>query len=104
MTHGGKRAGAGRKVGTQTKRTRAIAEAVGATGVTPLEVLVNSMRIAWERSEQAGHEGEHFAMAVTCAEKAAPYMHAKYAAVQHSGSVDGNLTVVIRRFTDSEPA
>ena len=98
MTHGGKRDGAGRKAGSETKRTRAIAEAVGATGITPLEVLVNSMRMAWEKSEAEGHAGEHLAMAITCAEKAAPYMHAKIAAVQHSGNVDTSLTIILKEY------
>lgn len=43
MGHGGKRIGAGRKVGQLTKRTRAIAEQVAATGKSPLEVMLDNM-------------------------------------------------------------
>ena len=68
---GGKRPGAGRRVGTATKKTREIANSVGANGITPLEVLINSMRLAWKQSEDEGHAGEHIHMAISCAEKAA---------------------------------
>ena len=74
---GGKRPGAGRKVGTATKKTREIANSVGANGITPLEVMINTMRLAWKQSEDEGHAGEHIHMAISCAEKAAPYIHAR---------------------------
>ena len=89
---GGKRPGAGRRAGTATKKTREIANSVGANGITPLEVMINAMRLAWKQSEDEGHAGEHIHMAISCAEKAAPYIHARIAAVTHSGSVDGMLT------------
>lgn len=96
---GGRIAGAGRKPGALTKKTRAIATSLGAEGITPLEVLVSGMRIAWGKSLASEHtDREAFAAAIQCAEKAAPFMHAKLATVQHEGKVDGNLTVVIRRF------
>lgn len=98
--HGGKRTGAGRRVGSENKRTKEIAKKVGAEGITPLEIMVSAMRICWERAEREGHSGEHFPMAVSFAEKAAPYMHSKYAAIQHSGEVGGQLTVVVRKFTE----
>ena len=42
--HGGRRIGAGRKPGSITKRTRAIAEQAAAEGKTPLEVMLDNMR------------------------------------------------------------
>ena len=42
--HGGKREGAGRKTGSVTKRTREVAERAVATGMTPLEVMIDNMR------------------------------------------------------------
>lgn len=42
--HGGKRAGAGRKTGALTTRTKDIAEKAAATGMTPLEVMLDNMR------------------------------------------------------------
>ena len=89
---GGRREGAGRKPGTANKRTREIANEAAANGITPLEVLITSMRLAWQKSEEEEHAGEHLHTAVSWAEKAAPYIHARIAAVTHSGSVDGKLT------------
>ena len=56
-----------------------------------LEVLITSMRLAWQKSEEEEHAGEYIHTAVSWAEKAAPYIHARIAAVTHSGSVDGKL-------------
>lgn len=42
--HGGKREGAGRKVGSVTTKTREIAERSLATGMSPLEVMIDNMR------------------------------------------------------------
>lgn len=44
MAHGGKRVGAGRKTGALTTRTKDIAEKAAATGMTPLEVMLDNMR------------------------------------------------------------
>lgn len=44
MAHGGKRDGAGRKAGAVTKRTREVAERALATGMTPLDVMLDNMR------------------------------------------------------------
>ncbi len=44
MTHGGARPGAGRKVGSATKKTRELADKVIASGLTPLEFMLSVMR------------------------------------------------------------
>lgn len=41
---GGKREGAGRKPGALTKRTREVAEKAAASGMSPLEVMLDNMR------------------------------------------------------------
>ena len=46
------------------------------------------MRLAWKQSEDEGHAGEHIHMAISCAEKAAPYIHARIQAVSLDGNVD----------------
>lgn len=43
MSRGGKRIGAGRKLGAVTKRTRAVAEKALALGKAPLEVMLDNM-------------------------------------------------------------
>jgi NADPH-dependent ferric siderophore reductase len=54
-----------------------------AEGISPLEVMMTAMREAWEAGDKE--------KAVQVAEKAAPYVHAKLAAVQHSGDAENPL-------------
>lgn len=44
MARGGKRDGAGRPAGAITKRTREVAERALATGMSPLDVMLDNMR------------------------------------------------------------
>lgn len=87
MARGGKRAGAGRKPGSATKRTREIADAAAAEGVTPLEVMLKAMR--------EHYDSERWDEAAAVAKDAAPYMHPKLAAIEHSGKDGGALQVII---------
>jgi hypothetical protein len=131
MAHGGRREGAGRKLGAVTKRTREIAEQALAEGKTPLEVMLENMRhfqqvaldaeavIESMNEEQVASLGESHEeqfkallakvkqaaglrqMAHECARDAAGYMHARLSAVQHSGEI--NLKSA-RDVTDDELA
>lgn len=76
MAHGGKRPGAGRKAGSATTRTREIANAV-AEGLTPLEYLASIYR----------DPNVDEARRIDAAKAAAPYVHAKLSAIEHSGSI-----------------
>lgn len=86
MPRGGARPGAGRKKGQLNKlteeRVRHIARAA-ADGITPLEVLLRSMRSAWD--EQRTQDAVAYAIA------AAPYVHPRLAAVEHSGETTTNV-------------
>ena len=75
MARGGRRSGAGRKVGSQTKRTRNVVIKAAAAGETPVDYMLRIMR-----SPGVGNERRD-AMAIA----AAPYVHARLAAVQHGG-------------------
>lgn len=77
---GGRRAGAGRKVGALTKKTRAIADAAVKEGVTPLEYMLKVLR------DEASPTDRRDDMA----KAAAPYMHPRLAAVEHSGTLTVN--------------
>jgi hypothetical protein len=118
MSRGGKRIGAGRKPGSITKRTRAVAEKAIASGKAPLEVMLDNMwhfqQVALDaeaviesmNEEQVASLGETHEeqfksllakvkqaaglrqMAHECARDAAAYMHPKLSAVQHSGQID----------------
>lgn len=100
MGHGGRRPGAGRKPGTANKRTREIADRAAATGMTPLQVMLENMEFAHRKADDilakivAGEVDPELEvdgrdpriealkqllgfrkMAQDCAQGAAPYMH-----------------------------
>ena len=77
---GGARKGAGRKPGSVTTKTRAIADRQ-TEGITPLEVMLKAMR---KHDSDGDIDG-----AATFARDAAPYMHARLSAVEskHSGAI-----------------
>ena len=94
---GGARPGAGRKTGSLTKRTRQIAEAVSTQGITPLEVM---MKVMHQLYEEAGNVSEQdlgnkelaseariklLNMAATVGRHAAPYVHPRLSAIEHTG-------------------
>lgn len=86
MPRGGKRPGAGRKKGQVTKATvfrQEMLARAAADGISPLEVIMTAMRNAWAAND---HE-----KAVEYAVSAAPYVHPRLAAVEHSGNQDKPL-------------
>lgn len=100
---GGYRKGAGRKPGSANKKTRAIADKAAETGQTPLEVMIDAMRAFV--SEAASATGEVrlklLAAASSIAKDAAPYMHPRLQAIEHSagtGSVEEGVAEALRAF------
>ncbi len=93
----------GRQKGSGNKKTREIAEKAAESGITPLEVMIEAMRFHHRRAQKANDEkkGEHLKEAATMAEKAAPYMHPRLAAVEHTGKGGKDL---IPQYTDEERA
>jgi len=95
----------GRQKGSQNKRTEGkrvlIRQATG-EGVTPLEVLLGSMRRAWESGLMHEKAGEHPSAekyrhtACDYAVQAAPYMHPKLSNIKHEGDEDNPLRTVTR--------
>lgn len=77
MAKGGPRVGAGRKPGVPNKRTAEKAAEVEASGLTPLDYMLSILR---DESVAAGDRFE-------AAKAAAPYVHAKLAAVELSGGL-----------------
>lgn len=75
MARGGKRAGSGRKAGSATKRTREIADRAAEDGITPLEYMLSVLRDPQAEVDRRDD----------MAKAAAPYMHARLAAVEHGG-------------------
>jgi len=110
-TKGGARPGSGRKEGSLTKRTREIAEVAAAQGITPLEVMMSAMMALYKEAANCSREinkhddhgdkaDEHddghdtmitenriklLNMAATIARHAAPYVHPRLSAIEHTG-------------------
>ena len=75
---GGARSGAGRKPGAANKKTQEVQAAVAASGITPLDYMLQIMR----------DPGAESASRLDAAKSAAPYVHAKLASIE----VNANIT------------
>jgi hypothetical protein len=88
MARGGSRPGAGRKAGQVTKARAAVlerAKQAQAAGLTPLEYLLSILR------DETQEQSARFA----AAKEAAPYVHNRLAAVEHSGNQDAPIKTVL---------
>lgn len=88
---GGSRKGAGRKKGTANLKTREIANKAAAAGITPLEYMLDVMRA----EPPDGLEPREMLAAVTlrfeAAKAAAPYIHPRLQAIEHTGPQGGPM-------------
>lgn len=57
-------------------------------GISPLEVMIGAMREAWEKGDRPA--------AANFAKDAAPYVHPRLAAVEHSGNAEKPVAYVIQ--------
>lgn len=78
MARGGARPGAGRPKGAPNKRTVAQAEAVAASGLTPLDFMLSVLR-----DEQRTREER-----MDAAKNAAPYCHARLQSIEADVSTE----------------
>jgi hypothetical protein len=93
MAKGGYRPNAGRKKGSvnaATLRRREIADQALTNGVTPLDVMLTTMRALWD--EAIGEDGKiknlgKAMQANMVAKEAAPFVHPKLASTQVSGGL-----------------
>lgn len=67
MGHGGRRPGAGRPTGSLNKRSREKADAIEASGMTPLDYMIEVMRNQSNTAE----------IRLEAAKSTAPYVHAR---------------------------
>jgi hypothetical protein len=83
--HGKIQCAPGRQKGTPNKKTRQLQEAIEASGLTPLEHMLSVLRdpnaSATERFEAA--------------KAAAPYVHARLAAIEHAGNEAKPMRMVV---------
>ncbi len=77
MARGGKREGAGRPAGIANKASIERQAAIAASGLTPLDYM-----LAILRDDEADK-----AVRMDAAKAAAPYVHPRLAAVEHSGEM-----------------
>ena len=88
MPRGGPRAGSGRKQGAVSKATaarKALIEEASQEGLTPLEYMLQVLR----------NETEEKSVRLDAARSAAPYMHPRLAAIEHSGNKANPVAFVI---------
>lgn len=92
---GGARVGAGRKKGAPNKRTQEIMAKVEATGITPLDYMLNILRTPdLPANAKVMAKIAHNNMRFEAAKAAAPYVHAKLASVEHKGvGKDGAIII-----------
>lgn len=81
MALGGKRPGAGRKKGIPNKSTLARKKRIEESGLSPLDYMLGVLR----------NEKAPKAQRMWAAEKAAPYVHPRLAAVEHAGKDGGPI-------------
>jgi hypothetical protein len=108
MPRGGKRRGAGRKPGHLNKRTVArqqLAASAAEEGISPLEVMLNRMRHYHSVAERELAKGENadpgiidraLKAANESAKDAAPFVHARLSAIEHSGSPLDAITEMLK--------
>jgi hypothetical protein len=77
MAHGGARQGAGRKPGSSTKLNQEARQKALEGGISPLDYMLSLLR------DDKKPENVRF----EAAKAAAPYVHARLAAVEHSGDM-----------------
>jgi hypothetical protein len=76
---GGRRRGAGRPLGSKNERTAEIARAAAESGITPIEVMLGTMRELWAQgTPEAKRE------AAEIAKDAAPYIHPRLASIDQA--------------------
>ena len=93
-SHGGARKGAGRKPGSATAKTRKIADKAACDGITPLEYMLQIMRMEEVETKDVRDMLAQRAMRFEAAKAAAPYIHPRLAAIEHTGANGGPIEAV----------
>jgi hypothetical protein len=84
---GGAREGAGRKPGSVNKRTAEKVAAVEASGLTPLDFMLNVMRDGDQAMD----------LRFDAAKAAAPYVHARLSSIDANVDLNGQLVIQINK-------
>lgn len=95
-SRGGPRRGAGRKKGAATAKTREIADRAASEGLTPLEYMLNVMRNEPPAGLEPAQQLSATMLRFEAAKAAAPYIHPKLSAVEHTGKDGGPMETITR--------
>jgi hypothetical protein len=98
---GGRREGAGRKRGSPNQRTAAVAQKVAQEGVTPLEFMVGIMRKEPPEGADPAVKLSHEALRFDAAKAAAPYVHPRLNAIEHTGKDGGPIETALSPFEEA---
>ena len=101
MAKGGARPGAGRKKGGKNAKSAAIAQKAAAAGITPLEYMLDLMRKEPPEDAEPATLVSYAALRFEAAKAAAPYVHPRLAAVEHSGKDGGPFLVKFESADDA---
>lgn len=96
MAKGGARQGAGRKRGGKNAKSAEIAQKAAAAGLTPLEYMLDILRGKPPEGADVVQILAYESMRFEAAKAAAPYVHPRLAAVEHSGKDGGPLEIIHR--------
>jgi hypothetical protein len=83
----------GRKKGVPNKATAAKAAEIAESGVTPLEFMLNIMRGETPADADSVTKLAYATMRFEAAKAAAPYVHPKLAAIEHTGKGGGPIVI-----------
>lgn len=103
MPVGGARPGSGRKKGSKSTKTREIAERAAASGISPLEVMIETMRHFYDLAQKALSDTEKakwLSSASEHAHDAAPFMHPRLQPVDGRGSTDQVINIIIQKLSE----
>lgn len=93
MARGGKREKAGRPPGSINKASAAKRAEIEASGLTPLDYMLQVMR----------NEENPRDVRLDAANKAAPFVHRRLAAIEHSGELTVSHEAALDELDDDEP-
>src|SRR5262245_34128722 len=94
---GGRRLGAGRPVGSKNRGSAEIARAAAESGITPIEVMLGTMRELWDQgTPEAKRE------AAEIAKDAAPYIHPRLASIDQTVTEHQPFAVMLETSSKEE--
>src|SRR5262249_33323749 len=94
---GGRRPGAGRPVGSKNQRSADIARTAAASGITPIEVMLGTMRELWAQgTPEAKRE------AAEIAKDAAPYVHPRLASIDQTIKEDRPFALLVEPCSNAQ--